>query len=347
MEKVALIYSADYLKHDTGKHPESPLRLTKTIKLVEKSWLYRSGFIKVLNPRKTLEEEIFKVHSKDLLLKMKRLSESGGGNIAPETRVSKNSFEVALLAAGGGLRALELMNDLKKFFVLCRPPGHHAEYNRAKGFCLLNNVAITAKNALDKGFKRIFIFDWDAHHGDGTQKIFNDDPNVLYASIHQNGKTLYPRSGYIEDVGIGEGEGYKVNIPLPPNTTGNVAIKCFNEIIIPIIEEFKPEVILVSAGYDGHWRDKLSDLRFTIETYYFFTRKIVEISREICNGRIVAMLEGGYDLKYTPQSILTTLETLSGYIHYDLKIKMKPSEERLAKLLIRKIKNILSRYWSI
>lgn len=348
VEKIAVIYSDDYLKHKIAKHPENPLRLIKTIEVIEKSWLYRSGIITLIQPIKAHEKEVLYVHSKELLIRIKKLAERGGGKIAPDTYVLRNSYDVALLAAGGGLKALEIINEVKRVFVLCRPPGHHAERDLARGFCLINNIAVTAKNALNMGFKRIFILDWDAHHGNGTQKIFYEDPNVFYASIHQDGKTLYPYSGDIEEVGVGDGEGYTVNIPLPPNSSGTVAITCLNEIIIPVIEEFKPDIILISAGYDGHWRDKLADLRYTVDTYYNLMRYIIEVAKKVSNGKIIAMLEGGYDLKYTPQSILRTLEAMSNHIYYEVKEqKMNIIEKRIIEILIKKAKKVLSKYWNV
>jgi len=345
VERVALIYSEDYLKHETYRHPENHVRLKKAFEFIENSWLYKRGIITLIKPRKALEEEVMEVHSSELLLKVKGLSEHGG-KIAPDTYVSKNSYYVALLAAGGGLKALEVINEFRRIFVLCRPPGHHAERNVAKGFCLINNVAVTAKNALRMGFKRIFILDWDAHHGDGTQKIFYENPNVMYASIHQNG--IYPYSGDVKEVGVGEGEGYTINIPLPSNSSGAMAATCLREIIIPVIKEFKPDIILISAGYDGHWHDKLADLRYTEDSYYNFMKLILEAAKDINYGRIIAILEGGYDLKYTPISIFRTLEAMSNYINPEIKEeKICIFENRVMEILIKKVKKVLSKYWKI
>lgn len=351
MEKVALIYTEDYLKHETGRHVEKASRLIRTLEVLENSKIYRDKIIEILKPRKAIEEEVLKVHSENLLRKIRSLAFKGGGRIAPDTIVSKQSYDVALLAAGGGLRALELINEgrFNRVFVLCRPPGHHAEHNRAKGFCLINNVAITAKKALKMGLKKVFIFDFDAHHGDGTQKIFYEDPNVVYASIHQDGKTLYPRTGGIREVGAGGGEGYKINIPLPPRSTGTMALKCLKEIILPIMKEYKPEIILVSAGYDGHWHDKTSDLMYTTETYYEFMKEIVNNARNVNNGKIIAILEGGYDLKYMPYSILKTLEAMSenNWITLEKEPKMSTIERKTVEILIKKAKKVLSKYWNI
>ncbi|MEM2136383.1 MAG: histone deacetylase [Candidatus Methanomethylicia archaeon] len=346
MEEVAVVYSKDYLSHKVKRHLENPLRIIKIWDALSSSRIYKEGIVRLVEPRLASEEEVKKVHSEELILKIKNLASHGGGRIAPDTMVSENSYYAALLAAGGGLKALE--EDLERTFVLCRPPGHHAERDRAKGFCLLNNIAIVAKRALEMGYDRVCIFDWDSHHGDGTQKIFYEEPNVMYISIHQDGRTLYPRSGNIDEVGAREGEGTKINIPLPPNSTGSMAQKCFIEVAVPIIKQFKPEIILISAGYDGHWSDNVSDLRYTTETYYNFTKTIINDVVDN-NTKIIAMLEGGYDLKYMPYSVIRTLEAMCSWEGdpIERELKMNTIEKRFVEILIKKLKKILSRYWKI
>ena len=352
MEKVALIYAEEYLKHETGRHIERASRLIRTLEVLENAKIYEDRIVEILKPRRALEEEVLEVHSENLLSRIRSLASMGGGRIAPDTVVSKYSYDVALLAAGGGLRALELVSGgfFKRVFVLCRPPGHHAKHDRAKGFCLINNIAVTAKKALKMGFKRVLILDFDSHHGDGTQKIFYENPNVVYASIHQDGRTLYPRTGDFREVGVGEGEGYKINIPLPPGSTGTMAFECLKEVILPIMEEYRPEMILVSAGYDGHWHDKNSDLMYTTETYYEFMREIVNCAKKVNDGKIITLLEGGYDLKYMPYSILRTLEAMSessNWITLEGDPKLNTAEKRTVEILIKKAKKVLSKYWNI
>lgn len=348
-EKIALIYSDKYLLHKTGSHPESPKRVEKTYQLIKNSKISREGRIVIQEPLKAEEKDILKVHSKELLKKIREISMMGGGLITLDTVVSPQSYEVALLAAGGAIKATQLVlkGEFKRAFALIRPPGHHANRNRAKGFCLLNNIAIAARMALEEGLKRILIFDWDAHHGDGTQEIFYETSKILYISIHQNGRTLYPGTGFIDEIGEGEGEGFNINIPLPPQATGETAIKAINEIVKPIIKQYKPELIMISAGYDAHYADTISDLRFTAETYYEMAITLILEAEKYANGRIVVVLEGGYNLKYTPISILNTIHGLINekIAYRDKRMGRQPSIERYVEATIIKIKKILSEYW--
>ena len=350
LPKIAVIYSEEYLQHKTNSHPESPARVKIAYQRIISSKIYLENKVDIVLPIKASKQYVLKVHSEELIKSIKKLSESGGGMIAPDTIVSSKSYEVALLAVGGAIKALNLIlsNEYNKAFALIRPPGHHASYNRAKGFCLFNNIAITVKEALDRGLKRIMILDWDAHHGDGTQSIFYDNPNVLYISTHQDGRTLYPGTGFIDEIGEGEGEGYNVNIPLPPKTNGPMVIRAVNEIVIPIAEQFKPEIIMVSAGYDAHYADLISDLNFTTITYYKLASIVRELAEKYCNGRVLIVLEGGYHLKYMPISIVNTLCGLLNEEeeHRENEFITSPSIERYIELLIKRIKKILSKYWS-
>ena len=350
MARVAVIYSDEYLNHKTGNHPESPARLKKAINTIQESKLAARGRIKTIPPEKASEEEVAKVHSRSLIERVKAMSESGGGLIAPDTVVSEKSYEVALLAAGGAIKGvkLALSGEYKKVFALIRPPGHHASFNTAKGFCLFNNIAIAAEKAIELGVKRILILDWDAHHGDGTQRVFYGTPKVLYISTHQDGRTIYPGTGFIDEIGEGEGRGYNVNIPLPPGATGQLAVKAVEEIVVPIAEEYKPELMLISAGYDAHHADIISDLRFTTNTYYKLAEISALISKAHANRRMVVLLEGGYHLKYMPLSVLNTLCAMAEVEaeHTENEQYTHPSVERYVELLIKKIKRILSTYWS-
>lgn len=349
-EKIAVIYSDKYLLHETGNHPESPLRVKKAINLIREAELTVEGKIVILPPIKASEKDILKIHSRELLETIKKISLKGGGLITLDTIISPQSYKVALLAAGGVIKATQIVlkGDVKKAFALIRPPGHHASYNRAKGFCLFNNIAIAAKNALEEGLRRILIFDWDAHHGDGTQEIFYNTSKILYISIHQDGRTLYPGTGFIDEIGRKEGRGFNINIPLPPQATGKSALKALKEIVEPVIEQYKPELIMISAGYDGHYADTISDLMFTTETYYEMAETLSQKAKKYTYGKIVVALEGGYHLKYTPLSILNTIHGLINerIAFKDRRIGRQSAIERYVEATITKIKKILSEYWS-
>ncbi|MCS7386337.1 MAG: histone deacetylase [archaeon GB-1867-005] len=351
MSRVTVIYSEKYLKHRTGNHPESPARLKRAIATIRESKLSMQGHVEIVPPEKASLEDVAKVHDRSLINEIKDLAERGGGLIAPDTVVSPNSFEVALLAAGGAIKGVKLAirGGKNRIFALIRPPGHHASHGIAKGFCIFNNIAIAAHKALELGVKRVLILDWDAHHGDGTQKIFYETDKVLYISTHQDGRTLYPGTGFINEVGREEGEGYNINIPLPPGATGTQAVKAIEEIVLPIVDEYKPEIVMISAGYDAHHADMISDLKFTTNTYYKLAEISTSISKAHANSRMIALLEGGYHLKYMPLSVLNTLCAMAEKEpeHTENEHYTHPSIERYVELLIKKIKRVLSKYWSL
>ncbi len=234
----------------------------------------------------------------------------------PDTYAGPRSFDTACVAAGTGVGILSEMRGgrIRSGFALVRPPGHHAERSRAMGFCLFNNVAVAAQWARDSGMaERVAIVDFDVHHGNGTQDIFWRSGDVLYISSHQH--PLFPGTGRMEEVGAGPGEGYTVNLPLPPGRDDSFMVALYQELVIPILEEYEPHLVIVSAGYDAHARDPLAGMKMTESGFGALSSALVSVALEVCRGRILFCLEGGYDL-----------EALSGSVQASINAALAPKE---------------------
>jgi acetoin utilization deacetylase AcuC-like enzyme len=262
-------------------------------------------------PRPATSPELELVHTRELLRALKALSARGGGAIDPDTAAGPASWEVALLAAGAGPDAVERLDrgEAEAAFCAVRPPGHHATPQRAMGFCLVNNVAVTAAVLAARG-ERVAIVDWDNHHGNGTQDAFWSDGRVLYASVHQ--WPFYPGTGALEERGEGAGEGLTVNLPLPAGATGDVALAALDRVVAPAVEAFGPTWLLVSAGFDAHRADPLTGLALSSGDFADLTRRVMEYAPP---GRRVLFLEGGYDLEALAASVGACVAALVGRDH--------------------------------
>jgi len=310
MHKTGLVYHPDFLKHVTGKeHPENPQRLKAIVSSLEKSGLW-SKLQKIEAKHSTLEW-IERVHSKHYLQQLQGAGKKGAVLLDSDTMVGPNSFEVAVLAVSGVLAACDavMAGKVRNAFCAVRPPGHHAEKERAMGFCLFNNVAIAARYLQEEHrLKRILIVDWDVHHGNGTQHCFYEDDLVYYFSIHQY--PHYPGTGREEEEGEGPGKGYTLNVPMCAGSGDLEYQEVFETIFYPEAERFKPDFVLISAGFDGHKDDPLSDLRLTEKGFQKMTEVVMDLTQECCQGRIVSVLEGGYDLTSLSASVKTHVKTL-------------------------------------
>lgn len=295
------------LKHDTGpRHPERAARVGAVLGGVRSSGLNVSG---ITSPP-IARSELALIHDPSYIAMIETFCQLGGGALDIDTFACQESWEAALTAAGG-VRALvdelETAGDMTGFAV-SRPPGHHAMRDRAMGFCLFNNVAVTAAYLRSRG-ERVAILDWDVHHGNGTQSSFTDDPGTLYVSLHQD--HFYPYSGRVEDLEAGEAKGTTVNIPLMAGTAGDVYRRAWGELVIPIVSQFEPSWVLVSAGYDAHTDDYMAELDLVAGDYGWLASKIGEIHP---HNRTVFALEGGYDLAGLERSTAATLRGLSGVV---------------------------------
>lgn len=307
-----LVYHPDYLKHNSGQnHPESSERLSFLIDYLEKKGLLSK--LKKTEPYPASVEWLETVHDPSYIKMVERICKNGGGMLDPDTRVGVESYKVALLAAGGVMAAVdEVMNKkIKNAFCAIRPPGHHAERDKAMGFCIFNNVAIGARYVQKEyGVKKVFIVDWDVHHGNGTQNIFWTDASVFYFSIHQF--PHYPGTGSENEIGEGEGEGFTFNMPMCAGSGEVEYIEVFENILYPMALKFSPEFIFISAGFDAHEEDPLAEINLTEAGYKRMTEVITKLASECCEGRLVSVLEGGYNLTSLSASVQKHINALMG-----------------------------------
>lgn len=317
---VGIIYDKRYLQHETGSHVESRERLVATMDLIESEKLLASPDFKLIAPRPATIDEVRMVHDADMIERARiKAQQARDGGLQyldmGDTVVSEHSYDVALLAAGGGMAAADavLKGDVSSAFALVRPPGHHANASRSSGFCVFNNIAILAEYLLKKkGLEKVAIFDIDLHHGNGTSEIFYNRKDVLFFSSHQDPRTQYPGTGFASEIGEGAGKGYNINAPLAPGASDDVVQLVFAEVIKPIFEQYKPDILLGSIGGDAHFSDPLSGLSFTTGGYGRYVEGFKQIAEKCCGGKMVLLLEGGYRVKILAQIIVNILNVLAG-----------------------------------
>lgn len=326
---TGLVYDSRFLEHDTGlamvsatvspdsvwepqPHAASPHLVGRAYRLLQRTGV-AAHLVEIPARRATLDE-VCRVHTREHVDHIRRVSLNGGGEAGEYAPASPETYEVALLAAGGALAAVDavIVGRTRNVYALLRPPGHHATPDRAMGFCFFNNVAIAARYAQDRhGLSRVAILDWDVHHGNGTQAAFYDDPSVLFISIHQ--EDWYPAgSGTVEQVGEGAGQGFTINIPLPPGTGNAGYLAALDRVVLPAIRRFGPELILISAGQDASGVDPLARMAVSSDGFRQMAARLAALADEVCDGRLVACHEGGYSQGYAPVCTWAVVEGLSG-----------------------------------
>ncbi|HNJ96887.1 MAG TPA: histone deacetylase [Ilumatobacteraceae bacterium] len=296
-----------YLEHLAGpRHPERPERLHAVWEGLHAAGLHDA--VTMLDPQPAGRTDLERVHPEAYLDRIEGICHAGGGRLDPDTYASEGSWRAATLAAGAGLTAVQALREGAADAAFCavRPPGHHATSTESMGFCFVNNIAVTAAALAAEG-ERVLIFDFDAHHGNGTQAIFAHDPRVLFVSLHQ--WPLYPGTGRHSEVGEGAARGTTLNIPLPPGTTGDVYLYAFDELVAPVVQRFDPTWVLISAGFDGHRDDPITELGLSAGDYGPLTRRVLAL---VPPGRRIVMLEGGYDLSALTHSVGTVMRELAG-----------------------------------
>ena len=338
-----IVYHDIFVEHVMSRsHPESPERLRSAMSSIKSAGLLDNEKVNLLTPTKAPLEKIHLLHGKAYLEGIRERSERGGGIYTMDTSVNSYTYNAALFAAGGGMDAVDriMKGDSENAFVLCRPPGHHAEYEKAFGFCFINNIAVTARHLLDKpDIERVMIIDYDAHHGNGTQRSFYDSREVFYVGLHQDGRTLFPGSGFANEIGRGEGEGYTVNLAMYPGAGDSSYDNAFSQVIEPIAEAYNPDFILVSVGYDGHFMDPLTNLGLTTSGFAMMNSRVKRIARSVADGRMVCFLEGGYNLEVMGMCSLNLLQELSGVsvTSFDDKNSESDTASQYTEKLIEKI----------
>lgn len=308
---TTLFVYAPALEHTYPRHPENSQRPQAIYQLLQHEKLLPN--LLIVSPSSISERQLTDVHDPHLIDYVHEACLRGGGRLDADTYATAESYKLARLAAGTACKGVDhIMNGIAdNGFVVVRPPGHHAEYKRVGGFCLFNNVAAAARHAQKAhGLKRVMIIDFDVHHGNGTQDIFYDDEAILFVSLHQYGDYFYPGTGGILEIGKGAGRGYTLNVPLPPLVGDQGYKRIFEEVIFPKAREFQPELLLISAGYDAHWADPLASAALSLRGYGEMAQGLVALADELCSGRVLFVLEGGYLLEALSYGVLNTIFAL-------------------------------------
>lgn len=346
---TALITHPDYVKHVTGPgHPERPERVRAIETRIEDSGL--KEFLVEVTPEPLELDVLERVHRREYIDRVRMLATKGGGLLDPDTVVSPHSDEVARLSAGGAVAAASAVvsKQHRAAFAVIRPPGHHALPARGMGFCLFNNVAIAASASREQfDLSRICIVDWDVHHGNGTQEVFYRNRSVLFISTHQ--EFWYPGTGAIEETGEGDGEGFTINIPLPAGTGDQGYGLVFEEVILPVLDAFAPQLVLISAGYDAHFADPLGAMVLTASGFRTLAQFLVQAADRHQAG-LAAVLEGGYSLPHLGHSVVATLEAFTGRTARGGGETDQPHQElpyRDLTARIRAVRTVVRSYWNI
>jgi acetoin utilization deacetylase AcuC-like enzyme len=333
------VFDEVFTRHDFPGHPESAARL-----LAIMDYLNRNGLLSRLTPvpsRPATRTELMRCHHPRHIERVEEISRRGGGMLDADTYTNAFSYEAAARAAGGlvDLTAAVLNGQLDNGFALVRPPGHHATPARAMGFCLFSTVAVAARAArFDYGLERVAIVDFDVHHGNGTQDVLIEDPTALFVSSHEY--PYYPGSGAIDEIGQGQARGATVNIPVSMGVGDTGYKRLYSQVVFPILRRFQPELILISAGFDAHWDDPLANIGLSLTGYQWLCESLIELAAELCQGRIVFTLEGGYNLEVLALGVGNTFRALLGDAVSEDPLGPSPWREPDVSALLAKLKII-------
>ncbi|MFW9827156.1 MAG: histone deacetylase [Candidatus Thorarchaeota archaeon] len=359
---TGIVYDPIYLEHNIGSHPESHHRLISIMDFLKQKKLLDDPSFKIIKPRKATLDQIRYVHEESIIKEIQDICEISAKThrlqyIDMDTIASPKTYEASLYSVGGNLQAADdiLNNNIKNAFALVRPPGHHSNSHRFAGFCIFNNIAITAEYLFrEKSINRVVIIDWDCHHGNGTQDIFyrgskSESGELVMFNSHQYGY-FYPGTGNYDEIGADKGAGKIINYAMPAGAADDVIPLYFKEIVAPICEEFKPEFILISAGFDTHWTDQLTNMNWTYQAPAEYLKKIKTIAQKYAKDRILITLEGGYELDKQARAVYNCLKVLNDDDDDLIQEKSRSSEPRLIEYLnnrlIPALKEKLKPYWN-
>ena len=353
MTQTAVIYSPKYLRHKTGpEHPEVPSRLRVIMRELKKSGILDSENCSLVEPEPVCIADLERVHSRKYINGISKFCSYGGGLLDKEdTVVCRESYDVALLAAGAAVQAADLVmsGGCRNAFAFVRPPGHHAGPDYPMGFCVFNNVAVAASRLIENfGLERVLILDLDAHHGNGTQDIFYKCNKVLYVSLHED-PIEFPLTGFADEVGDANGLGCTVNVPVPYGADDKIYLKAFNEIAAPIIDQYTPQFILVSTGFDNHYADPIGNLYISNLSYTKIFDHVLEFASQYCQGKLAAVLEGGYSLRFLGKMACSVTAQMANF-SYTFKDKphyADPKIKRRAEQMLTQAKKTQSEFWNL
>ncbi len=336
-----------YTAHVTpAAHPERPERIEHLLNLKDRAAALGVGLFP--SARKATAEELGRVHTPAHVDAMAATAGREYVMLDPDTHTSESSYDVALHAAGALLDTVDAVMErrIDNGFAAVRPPGHHAEADSAMGFCLFNNVAVAARHLVERhGLERVLIVDWDVHHGNGTQNSFYDDPRVLYASLHQY--PFYPGTGGVDEIGRGEGRGFNVNIPFPGGVGDDDYLAAFDTVILPIARCFKPQFVLVSAGFDAHWSDPLANMQVTEGAFAAMANGLLAIADEFAEGRLAAVLEGGYNLDALVSCVEIVLRAMCAFDKNAAGEAGEVASELMAEALLGQVVDVHRDIWGL
>lgn len=345
--RCAVMLHEAFLAHDPGHgHVESPRRLAGLYRALEGSEQRGRFLFPAFVPA---DEDLLALnHSRAHIARVAATAGSPFECLDPDTYTSPRSYEAACLAAGAAVSAVDMVlkGEVDNAFALVRPPGHHAERDHTLGFCLFNNIAVAARHALkNHGLERIMVVDWDLHHGNGTQNAFYDTDQVLFFSTHQY--PYFPGSGALQETGRGRGEGYTINVPLPGGQDDAAFARIFNELVVPLAESYRPELIMVSAGFDTYAGDPLGTMMVSEEGYTYMTGVLTGLAGELCGGRLVLVLEGGYDLTIMERGVLGALGELAGDRLMNRERRLQMGNARVPLRALDEAREVAKKYWTI
>jgi len=362
--RVGIVSDPIYLLHDTGNHPENSQRIRTILDTLQRCKIYGTEIESPYHPipaRKASLKELQMIHPQDFITQIEQtciLAKTTNKLqwLDDDTKVSADSFNAALYAVGGNFSAIDAIinQEVQRAFVICRPPGHHTNRDHARGFCVFNNIALTTEYLFRiKKIQRVAILDFDAHTGNGTQEIFYDgSPNgeILHIDCHQDPRTLYPDMGRITEIGRGKQQGKIINISFPPGSGDSVMHLAFEEIILPILNQFQPQILLISAGFDGWHNDPLTNLGFTTQLYGWMIQRLHSVVEKYAHGRISATLEGGYNPIALSQGLTNLIETMAEKPIRFVESEIQENEEsfhRFQTKTLPELKSILNPYWKL